>query len=253
MQEYKKTLKATNRELNGGWKERNLTDYDAYLNTLKAAKSDLEFVIKWLEKGYQPNAHFRGIERNDAYYVMRPHDPSIIERYIENKQANKAFEYVEESYASVEEMQEQKRIAFEDALSSEKMAAIRKAKKELDEFEMQVVLLSEQGRSVREIGEMLDVNHMKVQRTKNKCRRKFEDIMQVVEQQPNTNKNLLFICHCTISANDGHSHITANPTISIEAPDIKSARIEATNQLKERYENLGCTYVCVDIPLINKA
>ncbi len=91
MQEYRKTLKATNRELNGEWKKRDLKDCEEYLNTLKAAKRDLEFVVKWLEKGYQPDAHFRGIHRNDAYYLMRPYDPSIIERYIENKQINKAF------------------------------------------------------------------------------------------------------------------------------------------------------------------
>lgn len=183
LQEYKKTLKETNRELNGGWENRDLTDCEAYLNTLKSAKGDLEFVIKWLEKGYQPDAHFRGIQRNDAYYVMRSYDPSVIERYMENKQANEPFDYVEESYSSIEEMQEKKRVEFEDNLPPEKMTAIRKAKKELDDFEMQVVLLSEQGRTVREIADMLEVGHMKVQRTKTKCRAKFESILTALEKK----------------------------------------------------------------------
>jgi len=250
LQEYKKTLKATNRELNGGWKNRDLTDCEAYLNTLKAAKSDLEFVIKWLEKGYQPDAHFRGIQRNDAYYVMRPHDPSIIERYMENKQANEPFDYVEESYSSIEEMQEKKRIEFEDNLPPEKMAAIRKAKKELDDFELQVVLLSEQGRSVREIADILEVCHMRVQRTKTKCRAKFEAILTAVEKKQ---KKQLFICHCTVRANDGHSHISAKPTISVEAVDTKEAIVEAKIQIEKQYRQLGCSWVDVEIPLIKKA
>lgn len=249
LQEYKKSLKEVNRELNGGWKERNLTDVEGYCRTFRAMKSDLEFVIKWLEKGYQPDAHYRGIERNDAYYVMRPHDPAILERYMENKQANAPFEFVEESYGSVEEMQERKRVEFEDSLSPEKMAAIRKAKKELDDFEMQVVLLSEQGRTVREIGAMLGVNHMKVQRTKNKCRAKFEAILTSIEQKQN---KLLFICHCTVRAHDGHSHISAKPTVSVEAIDMANARIEAKLQLEARYIKLGCSWVDVEIPLIKQ-
>ena len=130
------------------------------------------------------------------------------------------------------------------------MAAIRKVKKELDDFELQVVLLSEQGRSVREIANMLDVSHMKVQRTKNRCRDKFETIVTATEQRP---KKQLFICHCTIRAHDGHSHISAKPTISVEAVDTKEAIVEAKIQLEKQYLQLGCSWVDVEIPLINMA
>lgn len=179
LKEYKKTLKQTRIELNRLEKGEafNYAAPEEKYEFLKTVETDLRFVISWLEKGYQVDAHFRGIQRNDAYYVMRPYDPSIIERYVENRQAHHSFEYVEESYSSIEEMQEQKRIEFEDSLSKEKMVAIRKAKQVLSDFEMQVVLLSEQGRSVREIADMLSVNRMKVQRTKQKCKCVFEDIL----------------------------------------------------------------------------
>lgn len=231
----------------------NYSDPQSYYALLKTAETDLRYVITWLKKGFQPDGHFRGVQRNDAYYVTRPYDPTIIERFMENKQANEAFEFVEKSYTSVEEMQESQRIEFEDSLAPEKMAAIRKAKKELDEFEMQIVLLSEQGRSSREIGEMLGINYKKVQRTKNKCRQKFEEIMQAVEKKSNVIKKKLFICHCNIRANDGQSHITARPTISVDAIDAENARIQAVTQLESQYRKQGCSWVDVDVPLIKEA
>ena len=149
-------------------------------------------------------------------------------------------------------MQEQKRIEFEDSLSKEKLYAIRQAKKVLDEFEMQVVLLSEQGRSVREIGEMLGVSHMKIQRTKNKCREKFKEIL-LSSKENKGNEKKTFICHCDVSANDGVGHITAKPTVDVKAFDKNEAMTEAIKELEEKYSLLGCNYVDVSVVLINEA
>lgn len=158
LQEYKKTLKATNRELNGGWKNRDLTDCEAYLNTLKAAKSDLEFVVKWLEKGYQPDAHFRGIQRNDAYYVMRSYDPSIIERYIENKQANEPYEDFEKVFECLEDKEEYERICFEDALTWEEAKLFEQAKSVLRNDEKELLILLIQGESQEQIAKYMGVS-----------------------------------------------------------------------------------------------
>lgn len=255
LKEYKKTLKQTRNQIRDLENDAafKYADPQALYEFLKAAQTDLQFAIAWIEKGYQPDAHYRGVQRNDAYYVMRPYDPSIIERYIENDQARGAYEFIEESYENVEEMQEQKRIEFEESLSKEKLCAIHKAKRILDDFEMQVVLLSEQGRSVREIAEMLGVSHMKIQRTKKTCRKKFEGILKETEFKSVTNKKHTFICHCELRANDGKAHITAKPTISVEALDKQEAGLCAVIQLEQQYRALGCKWVDVSVVLINES
>lgn len=61
-----------------------------------------------------------------------------------------------------------------------------------------------------------------------------------------------YICHCNVSANDGVSHLSAKPTIYVEANDSSGAYTEAEKQLKSKYERLGCKYVSVQVALLKE-
>ncbi|EIJ79142.1 hypothetical protein PB1_16334 [Bacillus methanolicus PB1] len=61
-----------------------------------------------------------------------------------------------------------------------------------------------------------------------------------------------FICHCNVRANDGVGHISAKPTVYVEAGDSFSAVREAITQLEEKYKRLGCNYVSASVALVKE-
>jgi len=128
----------------------------------KAAKSDLQFTTKWIKTGVQPDAHWRGIERNDAYYINRPYDPLMMGILIENKQANEPFEMVEESFSSVEEKEEQERIKFDDSLTRERAQLFYQAKEVLTRNEIEILLFIQEGRSQSEMAKFLGVSQQAI-------------------------------------------------------------------------------------------
>lgn len=144
---------------------------------LKDVVSDLRFVISWIKKGFQPNAHYRGIERNDAYYIMRPYDPSILERYIENKQAGEPYEDVEEEvYGNQKEKEEKQRIAFEEKLTREMAELLEKAKDKLTRNEKDILLLLEQKKPQSEIAQMVGVSQQAVSKTIKRIKKKLQEL-----------------------------------------------------------------------------
>lgn len=163
LQEYKKTLKLTRAELrsieNDSFK---YNDADAYYEVLKASEKDLQFAIAWIEKGFQPDAHYRGVQRNDAYYVMRPYDPSIIERYIENLQANESYELIDKDFANHYEKREHERIMFEENTPNETLELLERAKSTLRSSELDLLKLLQQGKSQSEIAGLIGVSQQAV-------------------------------------------------------------------------------------------
>lgn len=128
----------------------------------KAAKSDLQFITAWIETGIQPNGHWRGIEKNDAYYINRPYDPQMMGVLIENKQANEPFEMIEECFSSVEEKEEQERIRFEDSLTRNTAELFEKAKGMLTRNEIKILLFIQEDRSQSEMAELIGVSQQAI-------------------------------------------------------------------------------------------
>lgn len=144
---------------------------------LKDVASDLRFAISWMKKGFQPNAHYRGIERNDAYYVMRPYDPSILERYIENKQAGEPYEDVEEGvYGSQEEKEEMQRIAFEESMTRETAELLERVKVTLTRDEREVLLQLHKKTPQREIAEMVGISQPGIIKMIRRIKKKLQEL-----------------------------------------------------------------------------
>lgn len=128
----------------------------------KAARSDLQFITTWIKTGIQPDGHWRGIEKNDAYYINRPYDPQMMGILIENKQANEPFEMVEESFSNVEEKEEQERIRFDDSLTRDTAELFEQAKEALTRNEIKILLFIQENRSQSEMAKLIGVSQQAI-------------------------------------------------------------------------------------------
>lgn len=187
LEEYNKTLSENNRNIQFNEKRikeikymfqnaralkvslRKAIDLNKELKTLeqdlvifKAARSDLQFITMWIQTGIQPDGHWRGIEKNDAYYINRLYDPYMMGVLIENKQANEPFEMVEESFSSVEEKEEQERIKFDDSLTRERAQLFYRAKEVLTRNEVEILLFIQEGRSQSEMAKFIGVSQQAI-------------------------------------------------------------------------------------------
>lgn len=141
-------------------KELKILDPDLVI--FKAAKSDLQFITTWIETGIQPNGHWRGIEKNDAYYINRLYDPQMMGVLIENKQANEPFEMIEDSFSSVEEKEEHERIRFDDSLTRDRAKLFYQAKEALTRNEIKILLFIQEGRSQSEMAKFIGVSQQAI-------------------------------------------------------------------------------------------
>lgn len=141
---------------------KELKNIEQDLVIFKSAKSDLQFITAWIETGIQPDAHWRGIERNDAYYINRLYDPNMMGILIENKQANEPFEMIEESFSSIEEKEEHERIKFDDSLTRDRAELFEQAKEALTRNEIRILLFIQEGRSQSEMAKFIGVSQQAI-------------------------------------------------------------------------------------------
>lgn len=141
---------------------KELKSLDSDLMIFKAARSDLQFITTWIETGIQPNGHWRGIEKNDAYYIKRLYDPQMMGVLIENKQANEPFEMIEESFSSVEEKEEHECIRFDDSLTRDRAKLFYQAKEALTRNEIKILLFIQEGRSQSEMAKFIGVSQQAI-------------------------------------------------------------------------------------------
>ncbi|MFY0521007.1 sigma factor-like helix-turn-helix DNA-binding protein [Lysinibacillus sp. UGB7] len=186
LQEYRETLNETVKKVNylespafkSARKKKGLTatKIDEDCTILRAAESNLHFVIEWLERGFQPDAHWRGIEKNDAYYVLRSYDPSMMEVLIENKQANEPYEMIDESLVSIEEKEERERITFEDSLTRGMAGLFEKAKEMLTREEQDILLLLQQEMPQSEIANLIGVSQQAISKRIKRIKKKLSEL-----------------------------------------------------------------------------
>ncbi len=155
-------------------KELKIKEQDLVI--FKAAKSDLQFTTKWIKTGIQPDAHWRGIEKNDAYYISRSYDPYMMGVLIENRQANKPFEMIEENFLSVEEKEEQERIRFDDSLNRDTAELFEQAKEALTRNEIRILLFLQEERSQSEIAELIGVSQQAISKRIKSIKKKLSKI-----------------------------------------------------------------------------
>ncbi|MEK3976072.1 sigma factor-like helix-turn-helix DNA-binding protein [Psychrobacillus sp. FSL K6-1267] len=178
--EYKESLKITRFQLKGieveisvakinlqNARGRRVTNLKAQIDRLEFDKStynqmlsSLKYTLEWLENGRRPG-QIRGIEKKDAYYNMRPYDPSIMERYIENKQASMPWD-----------IEKAERIVF----SKMDGEIVKTVLETLSERERDALLMSLNGKSIREIGCMLEMPRQTVHNTIKRAKRKIAEI-----------------------------------------------------------------------------
>lgn len=123
-------------------------------------ESSLKYTIEWLETGRRPG-QYRGIEKKDAYYNMRSYDPSVMERYMENKQAILPWDMEE---------------AEERTLSKEDGEIVKAVLEKLSEREREALLMNLNGKSIREIACMLEMPRQTVHNTIKRAKRKIAEI-----------------------------------------------------------------------------
>lgn len=123
-------------------------------------ESSLKYTIEWLETGRRPG-QYRGIEKKDAYYNMRSYDPSVMERYMENKQATLPWDMEE---------------AEERTLSKEDGEIVKVVLEKLSEREREALLMNLNGKSIREIACMLEMPRQTVHNTIKRAKRKIAEI-----------------------------------------------------------------------------
>lgn len=61
-----------------------------------------------------------------------------------------------------------------------------------------------------------------------------------------------WVAHCTVSAFDGVSNITARPTITTDAKNEREAVIKIRKELVKRYEGYGCKSVTVSFAILKE-
>lgn len=123
-------------------------------------ESSLKYTIEWLETGRRPG-QYRGIEKKDAYYNMRSFDPSVMERYIENKQATMPWDN-----------EKAERVVF-SKIDGE---IVRTVLETLSERERDALLMNLNGKSIRDIGSMLEMPRQTVHNTIKRAKRKIAEI-----------------------------------------------------------------------------
>lgn len=155
-------------------KELKIKEQDLVI--FKAAKNDLQFTTKWIKTGIQPDAHWRGIEKNDAYYISRSYDPYMMGVLIENRQANEPFEMIEENFLSVEEKEEQERIRFDDSLNRDTAELFEQAKEALTRNEIRILLFLQEERSQSEIAELIGVSQQAISKRIKSIKKKLSKI-----------------------------------------------------------------------------
>lgn len=123
-------------------------------------ESSLKYIVEWLETGRRPG-QYRGIEKKDAYYNMRPFDPSVMERYMENKQATLPWDM---------EVEEERTLSKEDG------EIVQAVLEKLSEREREALLMNLNGKSIREIACMLEMPRQTVHNTIQRAKRKIAEI-----------------------------------------------------------------------------
>jgi len=155
---------------------KELKNIEQDLVIFKSAKSDLQFITAWIETGIQPDAHWRGIERNDAYYINRLYDPNMMGILIENKQANEPFEMIEESFSSIEEKEEHERIKFDDSLTRDRAELFEQAKEALTRNEIRILLFIQEGRSQSEMAKFIGVSQQAISKRSKSIKKKLSKL-----------------------------------------------------------------------------
>lgn len=175
LQEYRETLNQTldqihrikmhNYAFTG---DEQQEDYEILI----AVEADLRHAIKWLEKGYQYDAHWRGVEKLDAYnlgevmqevpklYAKRQLlDPYLMDFYVEDERAQKPFETIDnEDYRTIEDREWDERLDVQEKLIEKGLFdQMEQAKAILCHQEIAILVFHQQGISQEEMAGTLGV------------------------------------------------------------------------------------------------
>ena len=158
---------------------------------LVAIKADLEFIVKWLEMGYQHDAHWRGIEKSDAYNlgefvasvpkirnIKRPVNPRLIDCYFEDKRAQQFFDNVTNEDTRTIEEKEQDEIldAKEKVIKKGLFIKLEQAQQVLSPDDIYMLLAYQQGVSQEEMAEELKITQQAVSKRIKSIKKKLESI-----------------------------------------------------------------------------
>lgn len=196
LQEYKDSLQLTLHEISlletgrhfKSDVHKRIKDPAAYFEVLKAAESDLRFVIGWIEKG--SNTHYRGVEKRDAYNVgsndferekkyqtIHAMDHMLMEYFIEDKQSQQPFETViNEDDRTIEEKEACAETQFEMSISYGTERLYNAALKILIPIEKQILMLHLLCKSQEEIAEMIGTTQQAVSKRIKRIKKKLLEI-----------------------------------------------------------------------------
>lgn len=161
------------------------------IEMLKAAEIDIRFAIKWLEKGYQYDAHWRGIEKSDAYNLgeiaqempksrttKRLVDPYLMDYYIEDEKARRPFEMVDAEDVRADEGKEwdERLDAREKLLRKGLFEKMEQVKNSLCHIEIDILIARLQKIPQEETAQALGVSQQAVSKRIKSIKRKLAAI-----------------------------------------------------------------------------
>ena len=164
---------------------------ERYIGILKAAETDIRFAIKWLEKGYQYDAHWRGVEKLDAYNlgeaipvvpklrtIKRLADPYLMDYYIEDERAQQPFEIVDtEDYRTDEEREWDEQLdAKEKSLRKGLFDKMEQVKNSLCHIEIDILIARLQDVPQEEMAKALGISQQAISKRFKSIKKKLAEI-----------------------------------------------------------------------------